>query len=108
MQLKKILEERPKMFETESAQYADEHCGKVCTEDEYRLCKVDFQRGAEFGYAEANRWYKPEEKLPEDCALVLAYRLDDKDPSVYEYVGSDTWKWASKRTTVLNNSQIRI
>lgn len=43
------------MFETESAKYADEHCGKCCTEDEYRLCKVDFQRGAEFSYAEANK-----------------------------------------------------
>ena len=31
------------MFETESAKYADEHCGKCCTEDEYRLCKVNFQ-----------------------------------------------------------------
>ena len=41
------------MFETELAKYADEHCGKCCTEDEYRLCKVDFQRGTEFGYAEA-------------------------------------------------------
>ena len=41
------------MFETESAKYADEYCGKCCTEDEYRLCKVDFQRGAELGYAEA-------------------------------------------------------
>ena len=45
------------MFETESAKYADEHCGKCCTEDEYRLCKVDFQRGTEFGYNKANEWH---------------------------------------------------
>ena len=96
------------MFETESAKYADEHCGKCCTENEYRLCKVNFQRGAEFGYAEANRWYKPSKKLPKECTLVLAYGFDDKDPSVYYYVGPDTWEWTPRRIAVLDNSQIRL
>lgn len=67
-----------------------------------------FKDGAEFGYAEANRWYKPSEKLPKDCTLVLAYGFDDKDPSVYEYVGPDTWEWMPRRIAVLDNSQIRL
>ena len=37
------------MFEKESEEYAKEKCGEVHSE-EFRLCKVDWQNGAEYGY----------------------------------------------------------
>ena len=68
----------------------------------------DFQYGAEFGYNKANEWHKPSEKLPEECSLVLAYGFDDTEPSLYEYVDSDTWEWMPRRIASLSNDQIRL
>lgn len=93
------------MFEKESV---DKITQQFETLGEYNTRTRIWQDGAEFGYAEANRWYKPSEKLPKECTLVLAYGFDDKDPSVYEYVGPDTWEWMPRRIAVLDNSQIRL
>ena len=44
------------MFEKEAEEYADEKYGTIET-DEKMFCRVDWQRGAEFGYNKANEWH---------------------------------------------------
>ena len=50
--LKNLLKEYT-MFEKEAEEYADEKCGTIET-DEKMFCKLDWQKGAEFGYNKAN------------------------------------------------------
>ena len=37
------------MFEKEAEEYADERCGTIETEEK-KFCRIDWQKGAEFGY----------------------------------------------------------
>ena len=67
-----------------------------------------FQDGTEFGYNKANEWHKPSEKLPEECSLVLAYSLDDTEPSLWKFVTSDQWEWLPRRVVFCSNDQIRL
>ena len=40
------------MFEKEAEEYADEKCGTIETEEK-KFCRMDWQKGAEFGYNKA-------------------------------------------------------
>ena len=54
------------MFEKEAEEYADEKCGTIET-DEKMFCRIDWQRGAEFGYNKANEWhYVKDGDLPKE------------------------------------------
>ena len=44
------------MFEKEAEEYADEKCGTIETEEK-KFCRIDWQKGAEFGYNKANEWH---------------------------------------------------
>lgn len=57
---------------------------------------------------EKTEWHKPCEKLPEECSLVLAYSLDDTEPSLWEFVANDQWEWLPKRIVFCSNNQIRL
>ena len=46
------------MFEEEAKEYADEKCGTIETEEK-KFCRLDWQKGAEFGYNKANEWNYP-------------------------------------------------
>ena len=56
----------------------------------------------------ANEWHKPCEKLPEECSLVLAYSLNDTEPSLWEFVANDQWEKKKKRVLFCSNNQIRL
>ena len=60
------------MFEKEAEEYANEKCGTIET-DEKKFCRLDWQRGAEFGYNKANEWYKVKDGLPQYNEYVLIY-----------------------------------
>jgi hypothetical protein len=72
-----------------------------------RIIKT-FKDGAEFGYNKANEWYKPSEKLPKECSLVIAYGFDDTEPDLYYFVASDTWELMPRRIVFLSNDQIKL
>ena len=93
------------MFEKEAENYMQEVIAK---KDYPHSISVDWQRGAEFGYNKANEWHKPSEKLPEECSLVLAYSLDDTEPSLWKFVTSGQWEWLPKRIVFCSNDQIRL
>ena len=104
------------MFEKEAEEYREKEKNKgyYWVTQEMEQSELDtivdesFKDGAEFGYNKANEWHKPSEKLPEECSLVLAYGFDDTEPSLYEYVDSDTWEWMPRRIASLSNDQIRL
>ena len=63
------------MFEKEAEKYADEKCGTIET-DEKMFCRLDWQRGAEFGYNKANEWhYVKDGDLPKDKGLLMSKTL---------------------------------
>lgn len=66
-----------------------------------------YKDGFKDGYNKANEWHKPSEKLPEECSLVLAYDIADKEPSLYYFVASDQWEWLPRRIVFLSNGQIK-
>lgn len=121
------------MFEKE----AEEYTGKVHRyRDNLKELIQDedvfdaFIDGAEFGYnkaleqcaekfAESNRkwqevldkaneWHKPNEKLPEECSLVLAYLFEETEPTICEYVVSNQWECLPKRIVFCSNDQVRL
>ena len=49
------------MFETDAENYADEKCGTIETEEK-KFCRIDWQRGAEFGFNKANEWHYVKDK----------------------------------------------
>ena len=51
------------MFEKEAEEYANEKYGTIET-DEKMFCRIDWQRGAEFGYNKANEWHYVKDGLP--------------------------------------------
>lgn len=54
------------MFGEEAEEYADEKYGTIETEEKM-FCRIDWQRGAEFGYNKANEWhYVKDGDLPKD------------------------------------------
>lgn len=60
------------MFETDAEKYADEKCGTIETEEK-KFCRIDWQRGAEFGFNKANEWHYVKDKLPPSGETVLLY-----------------------------------
>ncbi len=53
------------------------------------------------------KWHKPSEKLPEECSLVLAFEFEDSEPTLFEFVTSNTWEWMPRRIACLHNDQIK-
>jgi hypothetical protein len=53
------------------------------------------------------KWYKPSEKLPEECSLVLAFEFGNSEPALFKFVTSNTWEWMPRRIACLNNDQIK-
>ena len=71
------------MFEKEAEEYADEKCGTIETEEK-KFCRIDWKRGAEFGYNKANEWhYVKDGDYPKDNKPVLCI-LGDIDSESYE------------------------
>ena len=73
------------MFEKESEIYADEKCGTIETEEK-KFCRLDFQKGAEFGYNKATEWHFVENgdlpKCDENTKLWLYFKdycANDRD-----------------------------
>ena len=59
------------MFEKDAEEYADEKCGTIETEEK-KFCRIDWQRGAEFGYNKANEWHFVKDgDLPKDFGYYL-------------------------------------
>lgn len=56
----------------------------------------------------ANKWYKPSEKLPKEGSLVLAYVLDETEPTICEYVTNNQWDCLPKRFIFCSNEQVRM
>lgn len=52
------------MFEKEAEEYADEKCGTIETEEK-KFCRIDWQKGVEFGYNKAIEELKQAKKLLE-------------------------------------------
>jgi hypothetical protein len=53
------------------------------------------------------KWFKPSEKLPEECSTVLAYDFEDSEPALFRFVASDTWEYLPRRIAWLSNDQIK-
>lgn len=71
----------------------------------YRLGRYEgFLAGLEAGKP---KWYKPSEKLPADCSLVLAFGFEDSEPTLFKFVISNTWEWMPRRIACLSNDQIK-
>jgi len=97
------------MFEKEAEEYANERSQKLNIDQAsltYSCMKVAYQKGAEFGYNKANKWYKPSEKLPEECTLVLAYLFEETEPTLCKYVVSNQWECLPKRIVFYSNDQV--
>lgn len=69
------------MFEKEADEYADEKCGTIETEEK-KFCRIDWQRGAEFGYNKANEWHKD---LPTEDVILAIIEVEDCGYLLCEY-----------------------
>ena len=89
--LKNLLKEYT-MFEKEAEEYADEKCGTIET-DEKMFCKLDWQKGAEFGYNKANEWqYVSEKGFPKDektYFVIIDYGALGRECTVMENLNKD-------------------
>ena len=64
------------MFEKEAEEYANRKCGTI-QDNEWKFCKVDWQKGAEFGYNKANEWhYVKDGDLPKKTDEYLVYIIN--------------------------------
>jgi hypothetical protein len=68
------------MFEKDAEEYADEKCGTIETEEK-KFCRLDWQRGAEFGY---NKCFEQIRKIVNehtrlDCIIPELLRLKESE-----------------------------
>jgi hypothetical protein len=88
------------MFEKNAEEYADEKCGTIETEEK-KFCRLDWQRGAEFGYNKANEWHYVKDELPDHNGqfyvalkgktetFTLNYDYDEYDESKMVWLDDD-------------------
>jgi len=80
------------MFEKEAEEYADEKCRTIETEEK-KFCRLDWQRGAEFGYNKANEWhYVKDGDLPKNNTQVLVF-LENKRMKISIFMENKFTLW---------------
>lgn len=107
------LEKECEDFEMTDEEMAKEYCNnevpfdttesgeKLYTENDL---KNSFLAGLKAGRP---KWFKPSEKLPEECSTVLAYDFEESEQCWFRFVASDTWEYLPRRIAWLSNDQIK-
>jgi hypothetical protein len=93
------------MFEKEAEEYADEKCGTIETEEK-KFCRLDWQKGAEFGYNKANEWHYVKDGNPKELHDVLCFVIHNEHRYVLQgYLRDGRWV-LSPLGTYLNNNDV--